>query len=37
MVPRLEVSVLGPSRDESTIRDMDPPSAESYFRLGDTR
>jgi beta-lactamase superfamily II metal-dependent hydrolase len=36
-VPGLEVTVLGPSRDESVIRDMNPPSSESYFRLGKDR
>jgi beta-lactamase superfamily II metal-dependent hydrolase len=31
--PRLKVHVLGPSREESVIRDMDPPDGESYLRF----
>lgn len=30
--PGLTVHVLGPSRDEKVIRDMDPPSGQSYLR-----
>jgi beta-lactamase superfamily II metal-dependent hydrolase len=30
----LTVHVLGPSRDEATIRDMDPPPGQSYLRFG---
>jgi hypothetical protein len=37
VIPGLEVVVLGPSRDEAAIRDMNPPSSESYFRLDPTR
>jgi beta-lactamase superfamily II metal-dependent hydrolase len=33
VVPGLEVVILGPSRDQAAIRDMNPPSGESYFRL----
>jgi beta-lactamase superfamily II metal-dependent hydrolase len=32
--PGLTVHVLGPSRDEATIRDMDPPPGQSYLRFG---
>ena len=32
--PGLTVHVLGPSRDEATIRDMDPPTGQSYLRFG---
>jgi beta-lactamase superfamily II metal-dependent hydrolase len=35
VLPGVRIHVLGPSRDEDTIRDMDPPGDESYFRLGD--
>jgi beta-lactamase superfamily II metal-dependent hydrolase len=31
--PGLTVHVLGPSRDASVIRDMDPPSGQSYLRF----
>ncbi|MGH9273988.1 MAG: hypothetical protein ACRDZU_05005 [Acidimicrobiales bacterium] len=31
--PRLKVHVLGPSREESVIREMDPPDGESYLRF----
>ncbi|HYU41890.1 MAG TPA: hypothetical protein VEQ84_07045 [Vicinamibacteria bacterium] len=31
---KVKVHVLGPSRVESVIRDIDPPRAESYLRLG---
>jgi hypothetical protein len=34
VLPGVEVVILGPSRDESTIRDMNPPDKESYLRLG---
>lgn len=34
--PGLTVHVLGPSRDEATIRDLDPPSSQSYLRFGAT-
>jgi Predicted hydrolase (metallo-beta-lactamase superfamily) len=37
VLPGVRVRVLGPSRDEETIRDMDPPGDESYFRLGAQR
>ena len=37
VIPGLEVVILGPSRDEAAIRDMNPPSGESYFRLDDER
>lgn len=33
LIPGLEVVILGPSRDEATIRDMNPPAGESYVRL----
>jgi beta-lactamase superfamily II metal-dependent hydrolase len=33
LIPGLEVVILGPSRDESTIRDMNPPTGESFIRL----
>lgn len=36
-LPGVEVVVLGPSRDESAIRDMNPPASESYLRLGTGR
>lgn len=32
--PALTVHVLAPSRDEATIRDMDPPPGQSYLRFG---
>jgi hypothetical protein len=32
--PGLTVHVLGPSRDEATIRDMNPPPGQSYLRFG---
>lgn len=32
--PGLTVHVLAPSRDEATIRDMDPPAGQSYLRFG---
>jgi beta-lactamase superfamily II metal-dependent hydrolase len=32
--PGLTVHVLGPAKDEATIRDMDPPSGQSYLRFG---
>ncbi|MFQ6170679.1 hypothetical protein ACK8HX_03660 [Oryzobacter sp. R7] len=32
--PALTVHVLAPSRDEATIRDMDPPAGQSYLRFG---
>lgn len=35
--PGLTVHVLGPSRDESVIRDMDPPTGASYLRFLDSR
>jgi len=31
---KVKIHVLGPSRVESVIRDIDPPKAESYLRLG---
>ena len=37
VLPGVRVHILGPSRDEDTIRDMDPPGDESYFRLGSQR
>jgi beta-lactamase superfamily II metal-dependent hydrolase len=37
LLPGVEVFVLGPSRDEAAIRDMNPPAQESYLRLGDGR
>jgi hypothetical protein len=37
LLPGVEVFVLGPSRDEAAIRDMNPPAQESYLRLGDRR
>jgi beta-lactamase superfamily II metal-dependent hydrolase len=37
VIPGLEVVILGPSRDEAAIRDMNPPSGESYFRFGNDR
>lgn len=33
VLPGVMVYVLGPSRDEEIIRDMDPPAGESYLRL----
>lgn len=36
-IPGLEVVILGPSRDEAAIRNMNPPSDESYIRLGPDR
>lgn len=33
--PNVLVYVLGPSRDESVIRDMDPPAGQSYLQLYD--
>jgi hypothetical protein len=32
-LPHVRVHVLGPSRDEAIIRNMDPPQGESYLRL----
>lgn len=32
-LPGMQVHVLGPSRDEKVIRDLDPPSGQSYLRL----
>jgi beta-lactamase superfamily II metal-dependent hydrolase len=32
--PGLTVHVLAPTRDEATIRDMDPPPGQSYLRFG---
>ena len=37
VIPGLEVVILGPSRDEAAIRDMNPPPGESYFRFGTDR
>jgi beta-lactamase superfamily II metal-dependent hydrolase len=34
---KVKIHVLGPSRVESVIRDIDPPKAESYLRLGAAR
>ena len=34
ILPGVEVVILGPSRDDATIRDMKPPEKESYLRLG---
>jgi hypothetical protein len=31
--PELTIHVLGPSRDPEVIRDMDPPSGQSYLRF----
>jgi beta-lactamase superfamily II metal-dependent hydrolase len=36
-LPGVEVVVLGPSRDEAAIRDMNPPDNESYLRLAGGR
>lgn len=33
VLPGVKVHVLGPSRDPDVIRDMDPPSGESYLRM----
>jgi beta-lactamase superfamily II metal-dependent hydrolase len=33
-LPGVTVHVLGPSRDEAVIRDMDPPDEEAYLSLG---
>lgn len=33
VLPGVEVVVLGPSRDDAAIRDMDPPSTESYLQV----
>jgi beta-lactamase superfamily II metal-dependent hydrolase len=33
-LPGVTIHILGPSRDETTIRDMDPPSEESFLRFG---
>lgn len=33
-LPGVAVHVLGPSRDEEVLRDMDPPSSESFLRAG---
>lgn len=35
-LPGITVHVLGPSDDESVIRDMNPPSAESFLRAAET-
>jgi beta-lactamase superfamily II metal-dependent hydrolase len=35
-LPGVLVHVLGPSRDENVIRDMDPPAGQSYLRLLDS-
>lgn len=32
-LPNVKVSVLGPSHDAKTIRQLDPPKGESYFRM----
>lgn len=32
-LPEVFVHVLGPSRDESVIKDMDPPAGQSYLRM----
>lgn len=32
-LPDVGIHLLGPSRDEAVLRDMDPPPAESYLRL----
>jgi beta-lactamase superfamily II metal-dependent hydrolase len=37
VLPSVRIHVLGPSRDEDTIRDMDPPGDESYLRMGSGR
>jgi beta-lactamase superfamily II metal-dependent hydrolase len=34
VLPGVEVVILGPSRDDAAIRDMNPPSKESYLRVG---
>ncbi|WP_353815117.1 MBL fold metallo-hydrolase [Agromyces sp. SYSU T00266] len=34
-LPGVNVHVLGPSRDEDIIRDMNPPSGESFLRVAD--
>jgi beta-lactamase superfamily II metal-dependent hydrolase len=36
-LPRVTAYVLGPSRAEEVIKDMDPPGAESYLRLAAAR
>ena len=36
-LPGVTVHVLGPSRSEEVIRDMDPPSGKSYLRLREER
>jgi beta-lactamase superfamily II metal-dependent hydrolase len=33
VLPGVKVHVLGPSRDESVIRDIDPPAGETYLRV----
>jgi len=33
VLPGASINVLGPSRDEKVIRDMDPPPVQSYLRL----
>ena len=35
LCPNLTVHVLGPSRKEQVIRDMDPPAGQSYLRFAD--
>ncbi|WP_438853318.1 ComEC/Rec2 family competence protein [Agromyces sp. M3QZ16-3] len=35
LLPGVKVHVLGPSRDEDVIREMNPPSGESFLRLAD--
>jgi len=35
VLPGVEIHVLGPSRDETVIRDMDPPLGKSYLRMID--
>lgn len=35
ILPGIAVYILGPSRDEATIRDMDPPIGQSYLQLMD--
>jgi beta-lactamase superfamily II metal-dependent hydrolase len=35
VLPSVTINVLGPSRDEEVIKDMDPPVGQSYLRLVD--
>ena len=36
LLPGVHVHVMGPSRDEAVIRDMDPPKGKSYLRMAES-